>query len=147
MCFVKDFLPHKIANEDIRCYKVVRKYDNENYFRSSVFHYPYELGCTYFAKPPYYFRERCVDVLHFLDNLNVLSFSVFHSFIEIDELELAEIDIQNGSDGYRAKCVILECVIPAGTPYWVNAKSKQYASTSIKVVRSITTMEYASSVN
>lgn len=127
MCFIKDNKhgvlykyrwwkrkdgQHKIAEEGIVCYKVMLPSSfNKDAWYSPLYEFYYIEGKQYI--------ERSVP-LKKLDRLNCLGEGVFHSYIKPQP------------DYYYVKCV--KCIIPAGTPYWVNEENWEYASTAIKVI-------------
>lgn len=136
MCFFKDYNcdKHKIADKDIVCYKSVYvknpEDDNPKEGWSICAGFPYSVGATY--------NEKTV-LLDELDKYQTLSDGVFHSYTRLDLRYLHGMVSHNEYYWFRRsikrfKCV-MECVIPAGTPYWENLECQEYASTSIKVLR------------
>ena len=134
MCFYKDHSEHKIANKDIVCYKVGYVNPTSTEFTecfSRVMKFPYKVGETYIA-------ERFT--LYELDAKWMFHGGVFHSYTRISNEYLKELVARNEYWWYRRSVMneflcIMECVIPAGTPYWENLDCQEYASTSIKVLR------------
>lgn len=138
MCFNKDLQKdtmHSISDEDIVCYKIVRGVRGDKNYFSQITHFPYHLGETY--------EENSIS-LYSLDAFNVLSYGVFHSYIKIHEYDLGVLALYNQKNDslstiQRSKLdyFILKCVIPAGTPYWVNHWEGEYASKAIKVIEAL----------
>jgi len=126
MCFDKDSrnYTHKVAEEDIVCYKAVLRYESEGKPRwSSLYqHFIYEQGEVYEEK----FSD---NQMRIFDRLPCLQAYVYHSYSDLRGLDVNEI-----SWLFAHQAVIVKCVIPKGAIYWVNGHSLQYASNAIKVV-------------
>jgi len=132
MCFFKDHSEHKITDRNIVCYKTVlvnTEDDNPKEGLSIYAGFRYKVGETY------------IENSLTLDELNEkqrLYHGVFHSFTRISNEYLKELAVDNEywfRRGIKRTICIMECVIPAGTPYWENLGYQEYASTSIKVLR------------
>ena len=108
---------HKIAEEDLVCYKVVYRRDDNSWW-SLYQDFVYENGKTY--------TEDCYS-LESLDKFNCLEEGVFHSYCSLATAAKASF-----SSGHKTS--IIECIIPKGTPYWESDRGCEYASTSIKIV-------------
>jgi hypothetical protein len=124
MCFDKEInnYTHKVAEEDIVCYKVVNRcYDSKPRWESFYRHFIYEQGEVY--------EEKLSDgLLNILDGRPTLNHLVYHSYSDltgINRFECASVHFTS---------VVVKCIIPKGTIYWLNSTKKQYASTAIKVV-------------
>ena len=126
MCFDKEVsnYTHKVAEEDIVCYKVVFRYESVGKPRwSSLYqHFIYEQGELYEEK----FSDR---LLRFFDGLTRLKSNVYHSYSDLNGLDINEI---SWLCAHRA--VIVKCIIPKGAIYWFNSYQNQYASNAIKIV-------------
>lgn len=129
MCFYKTVkrngdvdLIHKVSDKDIVCYKTVYERSPGNVY-SNIQAFHYEIGETY--------TENSIPLSE-LDNNLVLEGGVFHSYIDFGTINLQGMMLHNLS--CHSKSYVMKCIIPAGTPYWVNKNFNEYASTSIKVV-------------
>lgn len=125
MCFDKEInnYTHKVAEEDIVCYKVVNRYPSDSKPRWESFyrHFIYEKGEVY--------EEKLSDgLLKILDEQPTLKHLVYHSYSDLSAVNAFEYICVN------IFVVVVKCIIPKGTIYWFNSDKKQYASTSIKVV-------------
>lgn len=124
---------HLKSATDIICYKIVLNDGASDVYISPIRKFEYKVGKKY--------TENCVH-LRYLDEYGELNNGVFHSYSLIDSWNLGYIIRHNNyMDNYMVrenppKFFILECIIPAGTPYWVG-ECHEYASMSIKVVRAI----------
>ena len=126
MCFDKDSrnYTHKVAKEDIVCYKVVLRYESEGKPRwvSLYQKFIYEQGELY--------EEKLSDsLLQTFDGQPWLKGYVYHSYSDLNGLDINEI-----SWLFAHQAVIVKCVIPKGAIYWVNEHRLQYASSAIKIV-------------
>lgn len=131
MCFLKYYNSdkHKIADKDIVCYKSVyvnTEDDNPKDGWSICAGFHYKVGETY--------NEKTV-LLDELDRYQTLSDGVFHSYTRLDLRYLRGMVLYNEYYSIKHPKCVMECVIPAGTPYWENLECQEYASTSIKVLR------------
>ena len=125
MCFDKEVsnYTHKVAEEDIVCYKVVNRlpFDVKPRWESFYRHFIYEQGEVY--------EEKLSDgLLKILDGQPTLKHLVYHSYSDLTGINVFEYAFVNFVS------VAVKCVIPKGTIYWFNSDKKQYASTAIKVV-------------
>ena len=113
MCFYKerDCWTHKIAEDDLECFKVVVK-ESDGHWISRYYDFHYKRNERYDDD-----SDVCV-----LDKLSSLKESVFHSY------KCFSTAVLKGDFGINF-CVIIRCIIPKGTPYWENYD--EYASTSI----------------
>lgn len=126
MCFDKEVsnYTHKVAKEDIVCYKVVLRYESEGKPRwvSLYQKFIYEQGELY--------EEKFSDsLLQTFDGLCCLKCYVYHSYSDLRGIEVCELGCL-----YVHRAVLVKCIIPKGAIYWVNEHKQQYASTAIKVV-------------
>lgn len=113
MCFYKGSYcwAHKIAEDDIECFKVVVNESDGNWI-SRYYDFHYKRNERY---------DEDSDVC-MLDKQSSLHESVFHSYKYFSTAVLRE---YGRFDNTR----IIRCIIPKGTPYWENYD--EYASTSI----------------
>ncbi|MBQ3944914.1 MAG: hypothetical protein II670_04805 [Alphaproteobacteria bacterium] len=142
MCFYKDHSEHKISDKDIVCYKVVHAdpTSTDSVFTeccSRVMKFPYKVGETYISDG---------FTLSELDVKGQLHGGVFHSYTRISNEHLEGLAARNEFWWYQRSVIneflcIMECVIPAGTPYWENLNCLEYASMSIKVLRIMNPIE------
>lgn len=126
---------HKVSDTDIICYKTVEARPGSDDYRSSLRGFKYEVGKTY--------TENGVP-MDLLEKLDMLNDGVFHSYteLEVDFLErlvcinerrrCLNNSTRYGPDGELI--FVMKCVIPAGTPYWVNPVCLEYASTAIRPI-------------
>ena len=126
MCFDKETgnYTHKVAEEDIVCYKVVLRYGSEGKPRwlSLYQAFIYEQGELY--------EENFSDsLLAAFDGQPWLKGYVYHSYNDLYGLDINEI-----SWLYAHHAILVKCVIPKGAIYWVNEHKHQYASSAIKIV-------------
>ena len=126
MCFDKEVsnYTHKVAKEDIVCYKVVLRYESEGKPRwlSLYQNFIYEQGEVY--------DEKLSDsLLWTFDRQPWLKCYVYHSYSDLRGLEINEI-----SWLYAHQAVLVKCIIPKGAIYWVNEHKHRYASSAIKIV-------------
>lgn len=126
MCFVKEVFnyTHKVAEEDIVCYKVMLRYESKRKpgWLSLYQHFIYEQGEVYEEK----FSEHLIRIF---DDLPQLRCNVYHSYSDLSGLDVIEINWCA-----HGQVVLVKCIIPKGAIYWVNKYKHQYASTAIKVV-------------
>lgn len=130
MCFVKDSVRrkkrvHRVSDKDITCYKLVYGASDGQNFTSPVMGFVYTIGETY---------TNTGIPLYELDEMPNLLGGVFHSYSKVDTADIFYLTLK-GDAMCGLGCSILECVIPAGTPYWYSAKYNEYASTAIKIVK------------
>jgi hypothetical protein len=123
MCFYKASIidkKHRIADDDIVCYKVVKKI-SDTHWKSIYYNYHYykTVGNGHANKP--------TDIEK-LDKKYALEGGVFHSY---SELKTAIDDL------IWADSVVVKCIIPKGTPYWQNQLKKEYASIDLTVMEEI----------
>lgn len=129
MCFCKhkNCLQHLVADIDIKCYKVVFR-ANKNEWFSLHMGYPYT-------------KDKVTESTNFsleeLDKAFYLEESVFHSYINLQSTFSRVKSWKKQQNGFRYDFRILECVIPKGTPYWINEAHGEYASTRIKPVKEL----------
>jgi len=126
MCFDKEVsnYTHKVAKEDIVCYKVVLRYESEGKPRwvSLYQNFIYEQGELY--------EEKFSDsLLRTFDGQPWLKGYVYHSYGDLCRLDINEI-----SWLFAHQAVLVKCIIPKGAIYWVNEQWQQYASSAIKIV-------------
>ena len=100
------------ADRDITCYKLVYPANMDNKFRSQFQEFPYELGRTY--------QETCFRKV----NLSRHVYEGFHSYRTVREAVL------HACPGI----VLIKCVIPKGSLYYVSEYNDQYCSDTIRVV-------------
>lgn len=128
MCFNKEVsnYAHKIAEEDIVCYKIVHRYPSwpKPRWKSFYRRFIYEQGELYEEK-------LSDDLLKILDGRPTLENFVYHSYSDLCALDVCEIHLSH----VARQVVLVKCIIPKGSIYWFNSDKKQYASNAIKIVR------------
>ena len=141
MCFFKFIdeddcvhYKHEVSDTDIICYKTVEARPGSDDYRSRIQGFKYEVGKTY--------TEDSVP-MDLLEKLDMLNDGVFHSYTELTVKFLEKLACINerirrlNSTRYGPDenlIFIMKCVIPAGTPYWVNPVYLEYASTAIRPI-------------
>lgn len=127
MCFYKDVVNydvfHKIAKEDIVCYKVmtISKIGNDGVIWVKSLYYPKE-EIRSFGGVMVPDIERDFDWLD--AGTLVLESGVIHSYTRFPS-------IVGANRQYVGQSVIVKCRIPKGTPYWANHREGVYASTKL----------------
>ena len=112
MCLISSRCESVRADRDITCYKLVYPMNMDHKFRSQFQAFPYELGCTYMEV---YFRKV---------NLTRHVYEGFHSFRTIEKA------VSHSCPGM----VMIKCVIPKGSWYYVSDENDQYCSDQIRIV-------------
>ena len=130
MCFYKSDLEsdrrYKVSDKDIPCYKMVMLGSGSDIGISEVVGFQYQVGCTYV--------ENSVPLGELDDpGLEILTGGVFHSYIRLSLGVLLPYHSFNRTKGCNIY-YIMDCVIPAGTPYWENSEMNEFASTSIRIL-------------
>lgn len=136
MCFNKygDELSHHVAEEDIKCFKVLFRRGVSNNCYS-----PYQLHKYIFGE--LYKNDLSDSEVEVMDLSHTIYGNAFHSFINIQDAqeELDNITRIAICRGIINVPYIIRCVIPKGTIYWKN--HYQFASESIKAVGVVTAEE------
>ncbi len=112
MCLYSKTTDSQTADRDITCYKLVYPENMDHKFRSQFQEFPYELGRTY---QEIYFRKV---------NLTRHVYEGFHSYRTIKE----------AVSHSCLNMVMIKCVIPKGSRYYVSDDGDQYCSDKIRVV-------------
>lgn len=112
MCLVCDNLKFKTAEEDIECYKVVIKTDENSYIT------PYQrFLCTL---NEHYINKHEVDDYKESKNAYYVYGGVFHSFQKLSDAYLEMLWFKN-KDAVQYSmgkyAVVIKCIIPKGTEY------------------------------
>lgn len=123
MCFKNG--KHQVckADEDIKCYKVM-KFDGEKHLSSPIWRTAkkYRVGDEITASTKLsYIRSKNARLINRLDELNG---EVVHSFVHLRDAV---------GERWGDNCAIVECTIPKGEYYWVNHFTREYASVSLKI--------------
>ena len=136
MCFVKGTDKfHAVAETDLKCYKLVLRRNDFDFYMSPYRGSHYALG-----------KLLRKDVKHLdivkLDLLDALESDVYHSYHTTESAAQAyryimRYKVTHYYDSWGV-CV-LECIIPKGSLYWMN--DTEYASTAIKPVREMSYSE------
>lgn len=117
MCLYKGLNKHKIAQEDIVCYKVITR---------SKYH-----CSTYYLEYPIYSGTPLISKNHMsvpeMDERMELNGEVVHAFQSSDlptfylEYTINSIELYNNYSGNAVKdLALMECIIPKGTIYYEN---------------------------
>lgn len=112
MCLISSRHESVRAAGDITCYKLVYPANMDNKFRSQFQEFKYELGRTYQET---YFRKV---------NITRHVYEGFHSYRTIKEA------VSHACPGM----VMIKCVIPKDSWYYVSEEGDQYCSDTIRVV-------------
>ena len=124
MCFVINDLEHidgQIAEEDITCYKVMRKsVDNGVCMYKSIFYGTEWIPLNSIIRPTY---PRCME-----RHVRELNGSVVHAYKHLIS-NIMEFSIMGGFS-------TIKCIIPKGTRYWVNSSNGIVAS-QIKLLEEV----------
>lgn len=124
MCFVIDDLDHidgQIAEEDITCYKIMRKriYDGV-YMYKSIFYGTKWIPLNSIIQSTYpRYMER---------HVRQLNGSAVHAYQHLTS-NLMEASLMGGIP-------IIKCIIPKGTRYWVNSIN-EIAANQIKLIEEV----------
>jgi hypothetical protein len=130
MCFYKSDLEserrYKVSDKDIPCYKIVMSESGSDIGISEVVEFRYQVGRTYV--------ENSVPLGKLDDpGFEILTGGVFHSYTRLSLGLVLPYHSSNRVKGYNFY-YIMDCVIPAGTPYWENSNRGEFASTSIRIL-------------
>jgi len=133
MCFYKSDLEserrYKVSDKDIPCYKIVMSESGSDIGISEIVGFRYQVGRTYV--------ENSVPLGELDDpGFEILTDGVFHSYTRLSlgfVLLYYSYNSYNRVKGYNFY-YIMDCVIPAGTPYWENSNMDEFASTSIRIL-------------
>lgn len=112
MCLRSSSCQASYADRDITCYKLVYPENMDHKFRSQFREFPYELGRTY--------HETRFEKV----NPSYCIYRGYHSYRTIDET------VSHARPGM----VMIKCVIPEGSWYYVSENRDQYCSDKIKPV-------------
>ena len=140
MCWHGILKNRKIATEDLKCYKIVSKFNYEPffrpYFRCNDSPMIYEVGKTYYGKicPEKVAGGANLIAIHEGIHCYDLSVHIFHrdkyevyrDKYEVNYLLPCGIFLKLGIFSSRTDCkaVLMECTIPKGTLYYMNDKGE-----------------------
>lgn len=110
----------KIADKDIICFKIVRKTDRSNIFKSNSLGFKYIIGVKY-SNISFLVKKEIKEV----KDCKVIE-QGYHSFSILTTS--ANIVLARDKDYYR--CVV-KCIIPIGSMYYENDETKEYVSNQI----------------
>ena len=144
MCWYGKLTDEHIADKDIKCWKIVVRLANENIFRPYYRHkkcsMTYEVGKVYFTSMHYFrYPDKSLEIykgLHCYSKIVVIEnlYDELHNhngykvtFPQANEIILSS---------HPEKAVLLECIIPKGTLYYVNDKGEIVAE-KLKLIREI----------
>lgn len=125
MCFVIDDLDHidgQVAEEDITCYKVMRKsMDNGVCVYKSIFYGTKWVPLNSIIRPTY---PRQLE-----KHVRQLSGSAVHAYQALTP-GIMEFSIMGGVP-------VIKCIIPKGARYWINNNGNEIAATKIKLIKEV----------
>ena len=133
MCWHGILKNRKIATEDLKCYKIVLKFNYEPffrpYFRCNDSPMIYEVGETYYGKicPSKAMEDTDLITIHEGIHCYDLSVHIFYKDkYEVSYLLPCGIFLKIGTFLSRTDCkaVLVECTIPKGTLYYINDKGE-----------------------
>lgn len=129
MCFVIDDLDHidgQIAEEDITCYKVMRKsVDNGVHMYRSLFYGTKQIPLNSTIQATY---PRDLE-----EHYGQLHGSVVHAFQALTS-GIMGFSIMGGVP-------IIKCIIPKGARYWIGSKN-EIAATEIKLIKEVNLRDF-----
>lgn len=125
----KDKVKHKIAEKDITCYKVMLRY-----------YYPGNL-CGYkslvYSGKPYFDGDEMIPDEHKtvaqLDKTKYVEGGVIYSYVKQGDAYEVYMAYNHIAPPLYQNVVMIKCVIPKGTPYWVSDNGKTYISMKLKI--------------
>ena len=128
-----------ITEDDIICYKIVKKINNN--YRSKFYNFPYKIGETYESKIVDNFEYRWTGIDY------VLSPTVEKALHSYKHLVNAKMALKERYEGGGSKLTILKCIIPKGSEcyegmfyQYINYDYyafESYASDTIKIIEEI----------
>lgn len=136
MCWTnyKDFIPHKVAKENITCYKIFK---NKNviyrkrfiFFGEKKIHRLYSL-IRYFKYTPFK-KQYHIDL--YVDERLRYGSPTFETYYVIEEgyHSYATLDKANQEKERWKPSVIVECIIPKNAIYYINEEDEIVSSTII----------------
>ena len=135
MCWNGILKNRKIATEDLKCYKIVSKFNYEPffrpYFRCNDSPMIYEVGKTYYSKicPTKAMEDTGLITIH--EGIHCYDLSVHICKFHRDKYEVRYLlpygeFLKIGAFSSRTYCkaVLMECTIPKGTLYYMNDKGE-----------------------
>lgn len=129
MCFVIDDLDHidgQIAEEDITCYKVMRRsIDNGVHVYKSIFYGTKWISLNSIIRPTY---PRQLE-----RHVRQLNGSAVHAYQHLTS-SLIEFSIMGNVP-------IIKCIIPKGARYWIGSKN-EIAATKIKLIEEVNLRDF-----
>ena len=133
MCWHGILKNRKIATEDLKCYKIVIKFNYEPffrpYFRCNDSPMIYEVGKTYYGKTCPTKDMEDTDLITIHEGIHCYDLSVhifYRDKYEVNCLLPCGIFLKLGTFSSRTDCkaVLVECTIPKGTLYYINDKGE-----------------------
>ena len=119
MCFIihKDHSEVKKVEEDITCYKVLGSTDEEEVFEAPLYYFNYTIGEKYNCFDSS--KEKTFNLISSGDN--TLIEEGFHSWSTI----------HSAKEFVAGNQIIFKAIIPKGSLYYYNPRSKDYVSNQI----------------
>lgn len=129
MCLYTNSPTPLIAEHDIVCYKVVYNY-NTGFFNAIVMNFEYEIGKIY-NEPLFETALFCRCDESFYEQEKFEAYYGFHSYIQYNVAKRVCRIVD-----YRTfnTAVILKCIIPKGSEYYIGNSDSDYCSNNIRVV-------------
>ena len=126
MCLIITQLEPKIADEDIICYKLVRRTKIKGIYKSEILWFEYIIRQSYINNINIKFVNKLVQYWP-ISNKSVIEVGMFHSYVYPIPIKLAPHMVQ------------LKCIIPKGAYYYEGefVKTPSYASSRIKILEEI----------
>ena len=126
MCLIITQLEPKIADEDIICYKLVRRTKIKGIYKSEILWFEYIIRQSYINNINIKFVNKLVQYWP-ISNKSVIEVGMFHSYVYPIPIKLAPHMVQ------------LKCIIPKGAYYYIGCYNgfTSYASSQIKILEEI----------
>jgi hypothetical protein len=125
MCFNIDYYRQQapyVAEEDIKCYKILKARGKPAKLLSSIMNFEYELGKNY--KIGQIFKQSLKRGREITRG--------YHSYVMIDRIPNRCIrSIEEASSDWCGYEIAVHCTIPKGSLYWMN--SSEYCSNQIRI--------------
>ena len=128
MCLVINHLEPKIANEDIVCYKLVKRTKIKGVYKSSFQGFEYVIRQLYTNNLDIRFANKSIK--RFITCFYKIEKDMFHSYASnLYPIILSPLP----------NCALLKCIIPKGAYYFEGYfdESPSYASSQIKILEEI----------
>ena len=131
MCLVINQLEPKIADKDIVCYKVVKRTEIKDVYKSSTIGFKYTIGQSYSNNIDIKFVDKIIKkrilYSHSCLNIYIIKEGMFHSYTS------------DYIPNYLSNYTLLKCIIPKEAYYYEGKFDTipSYASSQIKILEEI----------